>query len=74
MSELDIPTRSQERFALLQDIVRSMGSVLVAFSGGVDSTFLLKVAVDTLQEKALAVLAESPTLPAHDRADALGYD
>ena len=71
MSELDIPTRSQERFALLQDLVRSMGSVLVAFSGGVDSTFLLKVAVDTLQENVLAVLAESPTLPGHDRADAL---
>ena len=71
MSELDIPTRSQERFALLQDIVRSMESVLVAFSGGVDSTFLLKVAVDTLQENVLAVLAESPTLPGHDRADAL---
>ena len=71
MCAIDNSSRAQERFAQLQGIVRSLGSVLVAFSGGVDSTFLLKVAVDTLHENALAVLAQSPTLPAHDRVDAL---
>ncbi len=47
----------------LQNLLKSYQSVLVAYSGGVDSTFLLKVARDTLGDNVLAVIARSPTYP-----------
>lgn len=48
----------------LQETFKKLGKVLIAFSGGVDSTFLLKVALDVLgKDNVLAVIAESPTYP-----------
>ncbi len=53
----------QEKYRALQDILTSLGSVVVAYSGGVDSTFLLKAAVDTLgPDKVLACIGISPSL------------
>jgi uncharacterized protein len=55
----------------LRAIFAPMDSVMVAFSGGVDSTFVLKVAHETLGNRVLALTTTSPTMPAHDRDTAL---
>ena len=47
----------------LKEYLKSLGSVAVAFSAGVDSTFLLKVAHDVLGDKAIAVTAASASFP-----------
>jgi uncharacterized protein len=61
----------QEKFERLKKLFQSMGKVLVAFSGGVDSTFLLKVAGDTLgRENVLAVTALSPLYPERELSGA----
>jgi len=54
----------QKKYDSLRDILKKPGKVVVAYSGGVDSTFLLKVAVDTLgAENVLACIATGPSLP-----------
>ena len=53
---------SSEKLAALQDTIAGYGQVVVAFSGGVDSAFLLKVAIDALGEQCHAVTAVSPTM------------
>lgn len=60
-----------QKLERLRDIVRGYGSALVCFSGGVDSTFLLRVALDELGERCHALTAVSPTLARSEREDAL---
>ena len=72
---------TQLKFKSLKKSLKKMGKVLIAFSGGVDSSFLLKVALDTLgKDNVLAVTADSETYPraelkeASDLARDLGLD
>lgn len=55
-----------QKYNELKSILARMGEVVVAYSGGVDSAFLLKVAHDVLGDKAYGVLAISPTYPSRE--------
>ena len=55
----------------LQKLLRSYGSCLVAYSGGVDSVFLAFVAQEVLGDKCLAALADSPSLPRRELEEAV---
>ena len=59
------------KYERLQTILRGMESVLVAYSGGVDSALLLKVASDVLGTKAVGVIASSPAYAAEETEEAL---
>ncbi len=63
-----------EKLQRLEEIIRSLGTVLVAYSGGVDSSLLLKVALDVLgRENVEAVIASSATYPSKEKADAVRF-
>lgn len=62
---------TRERYEALRRRLREAGSVLVAFSGGVDSAFVLKVALDVLGPKAVALTAISPSIAPREREAAV---
>lgn len=59
------------RYDTLISSLRSMGSAVIAFSGGVDSAFLLHAAKVALGDRVLAVTATSPTYPGSEREEAV---
>lgn len=65
--------RVQEKYDRLRFILSEIGSCVVAFSGGVDSTFLFAVAAKVLGERALAVTATSHTYPERELQEARTY-
>jgi uncharacterized protein len=65
--------RLQNTFKQLKCHIEKMGSLVVAYSGGVDSTFLLKVAHDVIQDQAIAVTARSSTYPERELKEAAEF-
>ncbi len=61
-----------KKYEMLHGILREMGKIVLAFSGGVDSTFLLKVCIDTIgASNVLAVTAKSETYPTSELEEAI---
>lgn len=67
----EVTADREAKLAAMRARIRGLGSVAVAFSAGADSTFVLKVALDTLgRANVLAVTARSPSVPAAELAEA----
>ena len=62
-----------EKLVELQQYIRKFQSLVIAFSGGVDSTFLLKVAHDVLEDNVIAVTARSASFPDRELNEAMEF-
>jgi pyridinium-3,5-biscarboxylic acid mononucleotide sulfurtransferase len=69
----DLTTELQQKKQKLDAYLRSLGRVLVAYSGGVDSAYLAHAAHEVLGDQVLAVLADSPSLARAQMDDALAF-
>lgn len=62
-----------EKLETLKSSLKNMDKLIIAFSGGVDSTFLLKVACDVLKDNVIAVTARSSTYPEREYKEAVNF-
>ncbi len=69
MSDKDL----ESKYEYLKSYIAEKGSLAVAFSGGVDSTLLMKVASDVLGDKAVAITAKSISFPEREHKESEGF-
>lgn len=65
-----VPATVEQKFSHLKEILADMGPTLIAFSGGVDSSFLLAIAAEVLQNRVVALMTLSSSTPPEDAQQA----
>ncbi|MFH0994498.1 MAG: ATP-dependent sacrificial sulfur transferase LarE [Pseudomonadota bacterium] len=69
----DIDQLHNSDYAGLKEILKKLGRVAIAYSGGVDSTLVLRVAADVLKDSVMAITARSDTTPQEEHEDAVRF-
>ena len=72
-SDITVEATAASKLLALEDRLRALGSLMVAYSGGVDSAFLAATAHKVLGDRMLAVLADSPSLARRDMEQAKAF-